>query len=115
MCLSSIILTTSKCTSIQSNSLGINRKDRSQLIPLILEILNGRPLRRYKIIQKSRLPYNQVNTYLKLLANCNLISLNDHDLSYKTTVKGLYYLRLHDQMSELLPLIRLKSEYVCDQ
>jgi hypothetical protein len=34
------------------------------------------------------------------------ISYNEIDRTYKATAKGLCYLNLHNQMSELLPIIQ---------
>ena len=83
-----------------------SRKDKSQSIPLILELLNGQPTTRNDIIRKSGLKYRKANDYVNLLILNNLISYNEIDRTYKATAKGLCYLNLHNQMSELLPIIQ---------
>jgi predicted transcriptional regulator len=86
-----------------------SRKDRSQSIPLILELLNGQPTTRNEIIRKSGLKYWKVKEYVSLLILSNPISYNEIDQTYKATAKGLYYLNLYNQMSELLPIIQIYS------
>ena len=86
------------------------RKDRSQSISSILELLNGRQLRQSNIAQKSGLTYKQVKKYVTLLTKCNLVNYNERELTYKTTAKGLHYLTLQYRMIELLPLTSTKSD-----
>ena len=85
------------------------RKDRSQSISSILELLNGRQLRQSNIAQKSGLTYKQVKKYVTLLTKYNLVNYNERELIYKTTTKGLCYLTLQYRMIELLPLTSTKS------
>jgi predicted transcriptional regulator len=102
--LNNVHLTMTNLISIQPRNHRVHRKDRSQSISSILELLNGRALRQSSIVQKSGVTYKQVKEYVTLLTNCDLLCYNDQDLTYKTTAKGLQYLTLHNQMSELLPL-----------
>ena len=90
------------------------RKDRSQSISSILELLNGRQLRQSNIAQKSGLTYKQVKKYVTLLTKCNLVNYNERELKYKTTTKGLHYLTLQYRMIELLPLTSTKSDQWTD-
>ena len=64
------------------------RKDRSQSISSILELLNGRQLRQSNIAQKSGLTYKQVKKYVTLLTKCNLVNYNERELTYKTQQRG---------------------------
>jgi predicted transcriptional regulator len=88
----------------------VMRKDGSQSISSILELLNGRQLRQSNIAQKSGLTYKQVKKYVTLLTKCNLVNYNERELTYKTTTKGLHYLTLQYRMIELLPLTSTKSD-----
>jgi predicted transcriptional regulator len=90
------------------------RKDRSQSISSILELLNGCQLRQSNIAQKSGLTYKQVKKYVTLLTKCNLVNYNERELTYKTTTKGLHYLTLQYRMIELLPLTSTKSDQWTD-
>src|SRR5919106_1334443 len=86
-----------------------SKKDGSQLIPLILKLLNGRPTTRNKIIRKSGIRYRKAKEYVNLLIMSDLISYNEIVKTYKATTKGLAYLDLYNQMSELLPIIQVYS------
>ncbi|MPZ08299.1 MAG: hypothetical protein GEU26_18110 [Nitrososphaeraceae archaeon] len=100
---------TTDLVSLKARRYRVNRKDRSQSISSILELLNGQPLRQSSIVQKSGLTYKQVKKYVLLLTNCNLVYYNEQDLTYKTTAKGLHYLNLQNSMVELLPLTKTSS------
>ena len=56
-------------------------------------------------IQKSctlPLSYNQLNEYLSILIENNLIEYLDGTKTFKTTGKGLNLLKIHNEMAELL-------------
>ena len=48
------------------------------------------------------LSYNQLNEYLSVLIENNLIEYIDGTQTYKTTEKGLNLLKMHNEMAELL-------------
>jgi predicted transcriptional regulator len=48
------------------------------------------------------LSYNQLNEYLSILIENNLIEYLDGTQTFKTTEKGLMYLRIHNEIGELL-------------
>jgi predicted transcriptional regulator len=48
------------------------------------------------------LSYNQLNEYLSLLIENNLIEYLDGTKTFKTTEKGLNYLKMQNEMGELL-------------
>jgi predicted transcriptional regulator len=56
-----------------------------------------------KIMYFAFLSYNQLNEYLSLLIENNLIEYLDGAKTYKTTEKGLYYLQMHNEIRKLLP------------
>jgi predicted transcriptional regulator len=76
--------------SVKAKKYRVNRKDRSQSISTVPELLNGRPLRQSNIVQKSGLTYKQVKKYVTLLAKCKLVYYKEQDLTYKTTAKGIF-------------------------
>jgi predicted transcriptional regulator len=100
---------TTDLVSLKARRYRVNRKDRSQSISSILELLNGQPLRQSSIAQKSGLTYKQVKKYVILLRHCNLVYYNEQDSTYKTTAKGLHYLNLQNNMVELLALTKTNS------
>ena len=48
------------------------------------------------------LSYNQLNEYLSVFIENNLIEYLDGDNKFKTTEKGLNFLKMHNQIEELL-------------
>jgi predicted transcriptional regulator len=48
------------------------------------------------------LSYNQLNEYLSLLTENNLIEYLDGTNKFKTTEKGLFFLKVHNEIGELL-------------
>ena len=48
------------------------------------------------------LSYKQLNKYLSILIENNLIEYLDGTKTFKTTEKGLNLLKIHDEMAELL-------------
>ncbi len=48
------------------------------------------------------LSYNQLNEYLSIMIENNLIEYLDGTKTFKTTEKGLNLLKIHNKMAELL-------------
>ncbi len=48
------------------------------------------------------LSYNQLNEYLSVLTENNLLEYLEGTQTYKTTEKGLNLLKMHNEMAELL-------------
>jgi predicted transcriptional regulator len=107
--LNSLYSTVADLVSVKERKHQIIRKDRSQSISSILELLNGCPLRQSNVAQKSGLTYKQVKKYVTLLTSCNLVYYNERDLTYKTTPKGLQYLDLQSKLTDLLPQLTLNQ------
>jgi len=55
-----------------------------------------------KIMYFAFLSYNQLNEYLSILIENNLIEYLDGTKTFKTTEKGLNLLKIHKEMAELL-------------
>jgi len=56
-----------------------------------------------KIMYKAFLSYGQLKEYLSVLIENNLIEYLDGTQIYKTTEKGLYFLKKYEELQELLP------------
>jgi predicted transcriptional regulator len=54
------------------------------------------------------LSYNQVKEYLSVLIENNLIEYLDGTRTFKTTEKGLNYLKMHSEIGELLQQTTIK-------
>ena len=49
------------------------------------------------------LSYNQLKEYLSVLVENNLIEYLEGANKYKTTEKGLFFLKMYNELEELLP------------
>jgi len=68
---------------------------------MILEAANG-VTTKTKIMYTAFLSYNQLNEYLSVLIRNNLLEYIEGTHQFKTTEKGLNFLKLHREMAELL-------------
>ena len=67
----------------------------------ILEAANGGATKT-KIMYKAFLSYGQLKEYLSVLIENNLIEYLDGTRTFKTTEKGLNFLKRHNEIGELL-------------
>ena len=56
-----------------------------------------------KIMYIAFLSYNQLNEYLSILIETNLIEYLDGTKIFKTTEKGLHFLKMQNEIKKLLP------------
>jgi predicted transcriptional regulator len=49
------------------------------------------------------LSYNQLNEYLSILIENNLIEYLDGTKTFRTTEKGLHFLKMNNEIKKLLP------------
>ena len=76
-------------------------RSRTEIIANILDAANGGTTKT-KIMYIVFLSYNQLNEYLSILIENNLIEYLDGTKTFKTTEKGLLYLKMHNEIGELL-------------
>ena len=76
-------------------------RSRTEIVAMILEAANGSATKT-RIMYKAFLSYAQLREYLSVLIENNLLEYLDGTQSYKTTEKGLNFLKMHDEISELL-------------
>ena len=81
----------------------MNYRSSTEIISMILDAANGGATKT-KIMYKAMLSYNQLKEYLSILIENNLIEYRDGNKTFKTTEKGLNLLRIHNEMTELLPI-----------
>ncbi|HYJ01945.1 MAG TPA: winged helix-turn-helix domain-containing protein [Nitrososphaeraceae archaeon] len=74
----------------------------TEIVAMMLDAANGGTTKT-KIMYKAYLSYNQLKEYLSVLIENNLIEYIDRTQTFKTTEKGLYFLKMHDAIGELLP------------
>ena len=85
-----------------SDDIYINMKYRSrtEIVAMILEAANGGATKT-KIMYKAFLSYAQLKEYLSVLIENDLIEYIEGS-EYKTTQKGLIFLKMNSQIEELL-------------
>jgi predicted transcriptional regulator len=79
----------------------MGNRSRTEIVSSILDAANGGTTKT-KIMYIAFLSYNQLNEYLSILIENNLIGYLDGTKTFKTTEKGLNYLKMHNEIGELL-------------
>ena len=76
-------------------------RSRTEIVANILDAANGRATKT-KIMYIAFLSFNQLKEYLSILIENNLIEYLDGTKTFKTTEKGLNYLKMYNEIGELL-------------
>ena len=76
-------------------------RSRTEIVRNILDATNGGATKT-KIMYIAFLSYGQLKEYLSILIENNLIEYLDGTNKFKTTEKGLNFLKMHNQIEELL-------------
>ena len=87
----------------------MGNRSRTEIVAMILDAANGGTTKT-KIMYFAFLSYNQLNEYLSILIENNLIEYLDGDNKFKTTEKGLNLLKIHNEMAELLKTTSIKND-----
>ena len=77
-------------------------RSRTEIVAMILDAANGGTTKT-RIMYKAFLSYAQLKEYLSVLVENNLIEYLDGIQVYKTTEKGLKFLKMQSEIGELLP------------
>ena len=85
----------------------MKNRSRTEIVSNILDAANGGATKT-KIMYNAFLSYNQLKEYLSVLIENNLIYLESTQI-YKTTEKGLKFLKTHNEIGELLQNIMIKN------
>jgi len=83
-------------------------RSRTEIVGNILDAANGGTTKT-KLMYKAFISYGQLKEYLTILVENNLIEYLDGTHKFKTTEKGLMYLKMHNAIGELLPN-RIKND-----
>ena len=78
-------------------------RSRTEIVSNILDAANGEGETKTKLMYKAYISYNQLKEYLTILIENNLIEYLDGTRTFKTTEKGLCFLKMHNELGELLP------------
>jgi predicted transcriptional regulator len=76
-------------------------RSRTEIVGNILNAANGGATKT-KIMYKAFISYGQLKDNLSVLIENNLIEYLDGSHQFKTTEKGLNYLKMHNEIGELL-------------
>ena len=80
----------------------MGNRSRTEIVVMILDAANKGGTTKTKIMYFAFLSYNQLKEYLSILIENNLIEYLDGANKYKTTEKGLFFLKMHNELEELL-------------
>ena len=82
----------------------MGNRSRTEIVAMILDVANeGGGETKTKIMYFAFLSYNQLKEYLSVLVENDLIEYLEGANKYKTTEKGLFFLKMHNELEELLP------------
>ena len=84
-------------------------RSRTEIVGNILDSANGGATKT-KIMYKAFLSYNQLKEYLSVLIENNLLEYLDGTQTFKTTEKGLNFLKMHNAIEELLQTTTVKND-----
>jgi predicted transcriptional regulator len=76
-------------------------RSRTEIVGMILDAANGGTTKT-KIMYKAFLSYAQLKEYLAVLIENKLLDYIDGTQTYKTTEKGLNFLKMHNEIGDLL-------------
>jgi predicted transcriptional regulator len=89
--------------------IGMRYRSRTEIITQILEIANdcsssfgNGGVTKTRIMYKAYLGYNQSNEYLTLLTESDLLRYDGQKHTFKTTEKGLRFLKAYAQIDQLM-------------
>ena len=80
--------------------IGMKYRSRTEIVAMVLEAANGGATKT-KIMYKAFLSYAQLKEYLSVLIENDLIEYIEGS-EYKTTQKGLIFLKMNSEIEELL-------------
>jgi predicted transcriptional regulator len=82
----------------------MGNRSRTEIMESILDAANkGGGTTKTKIMYFAFLSYTQLHEYLSLLVESKLLEYRDGTQTYKTTEKGLYFLKMNNEIKKLLP------------
>jgi predicted transcriptional regulator len=76
-------------------------RSRTEIVSNILDAANGGGVNKTKIMYAAFLSYAQLKEYLSVLIENNLLEYSNGTQTFKTTEKGLNYLKMYSEIGEL--------------
>jgi predicted transcriptional regulator len=84
-------------------------RSRGEIIASILQAVNGNSLRQTEILYRTYLSHNLLKEYLVNLLENELIEYTAGERTFKTTGKGMRYLRMYAELGQLI--VKHNSKY----
>lgn len=79
---------------------GMKYRSRTDIVGIVLDSATGGSTKT-RIMYKAYLSYAQLKEYLEVLVENGLLEYNNADQTYKTTEKGLKFVRIYQHLDEL--------------
>jgi predicted transcriptional regulator len=76
-------------------------RSRTEITAMILDITN-RETTKTKIMYNAYLSYNQLKEYISILIDNDLLEYLEGTRTFRTTEKGLNFLKMHNEIGKLL-------------
>ena len=83
-------------------------RGRTEIVATMLEAANGRATKT-KVMYSAFLSYNQLKDYLAVLIENNLIECLEGARTFRTTEKGLNFLKMNNEIGALLQTTTMKN------
>ena len=88
----------------------MKNRSRTEIVSNILDAANGGGATKTKIMYNAYLSYNQLQDYLFVMIENNLLEYLEGTRTFKTTEKGLNFLKTHNEISELLQTTTIEAD-----
>jgi predicted transcriptional regulator len=80
----------------------VKYRSRTEIVSEILELAKGEGISKTKIMYGAYLSFSQLKEYLNLLLYNGMLSYNKANNKYRTTQKGLEFLKAHQYIDGML-------------
>ena len=77
-------------------------RNKADIVARILKAANGNWVIKTKILYDAFLSYSQIKEYIPLLIESDLLQFRPDTQTYKTTEKGLRFLKLYRSIDQLV-------------
>jgi predicted transcriptional regulator len=80
----------------------MKNRSRNHIISEILDAANDGNATKTKLMYKAYLSFGQIKEYLSVLTENDLLSYEAHTQTFKTTKRGLMFLKAYNQMHDMI-------------
>lgn len=80
----------------------MKNRSRNHIISEILDAANDGNATKTKLMYKAYLSFGQIKEYLSVLTENDLLSYDAHTQTFKTTKRGLMFLKAYNQMHDMI-------------